>query len=191
MTEGSAVLCWKGQIPQGIRPKKECIKPCETCFANTHSLNDKGPSLTWVCFPKSHTPLANWPWLRISPQSSLYVIYCLTLTAWQWLMSFTCLPVQNEPNKSPWRKRLPALLLWEISHLSSPSRSCLGRFILISGGRGLCGKAPPTFCNRSKCMAPSNGLLSLLPSVNYDLSVTVFEVVWISKWKPPFATYYP
>ena len=34
MTEGSAALCWKGQIPHGvIRPKEEYIKPCETCFA--------------------------------------------------------------------------------------------------------------------------------------------------------------
>ena len=44
-------------------------------------------------------------------------------------MSFTCIPVQIEPNKSPLRKRLLALLLGEISHLSSPSRSCVGRLI--------------------------------------------------------------
>ena len=66
----------------------------------------------------------------------MFVIYCLILTAWQWLMSFTCIPVQIEPNKSPLRKRLLFFLLWEISHLSSPSRSCLGRLILISGGPG-------------------------------------------------------
>ena len=29
--------------------------------------------MKWVCFPKFYGPLANWPWLRISPQSSLYV----------------------------------------------------------------------------------------------------------------------
>ena len=34
----------------------------------------------------------------------MYVIYCLILTAWQWLMSFTCIPVQNEPNKTHWGK---------------------------------------------------------------------------------------
>ena len=50
-------------------------------------------------------------------------------------MSFTCIPVQIEPNKSPWRNRLKALLLLEIGHLSSPSRSCLGRFILIRGSQ--------------------------------------------------------
>ena len=136
MTEGGAALCWKGQILWAIKPKKECIKPCETCFVYTLNLNDKGPSLKWVCFPKSYSPLANWPWLRINPQSSLYVIYCLILTAWQWLMSFTCIPVQNEPNKSPLRKRFLVLLLWETGHLSFPSRSCLGRFIFICGGRG-------------------------------------------------------
>ena len=131
--------------PRAIRPKKECIKSCETCFASTLNLNDKGPSMKWVCFPKFYSPLANWPWLRISPQSSLCVIYCLILTAWQWLMSFTCIPVQNEPNKSPLRRRLLALLLWEIGHLSSPSRSCLGRFILICGSqRGPVGRPPHT-----------------------------------------------
>ena len=106
--------------------------------------SDKGPSIKWVCFPKFYGPLANWPLLRISLQSSLYVIYCLILTAWQWLMSFTCIPVQIEPNKSPLRKRLLALLLWEISHLSFPSRSCLGRLILIRGSWGdPVGRAPP------------------------------------------------
>ena len=99
--------------------------------------------MKWVCFPKFYSPLANWPWLRISPQSSLYVIYCLILIAWQWLMSFTCIPVQNEPNKSPLGKRLLALLLWEIGHLSSPSRSCLGRFIFICGGWGGLQEVPP------------------------------------------------
>ena len=145
MTEGGAVLCWGG-FPGAIRPKKECIQSCETCFSNTLNLNDKGPSLKWVCFPKSYSPLANWPWLRISPQSSLYVIYCLILTAWQWLMSFTCIPVQTEPSKSPLRKRLLALFFGEISHLSSPSRSVLGRVILIRGSRGrgaAVGGAPP------------------------------------------------
>ena len=92
-------------------------------------------------FPSFYSSLANWPWLRISPHSSLNVIYCLILTAWQWLMSFTCIPVQIEPNKSPLRKRLVALLLWEIGHLFSPSRSCLGRLILICGGQGLGGSA--------------------------------------------------
>ena len=134
----------KGGFPGAIRPKKECIKSCETCFVYTLSLNDKDPSLKWVCFPKSYSPLTNWPWLRISPQVSLYVIYCLILTAWWWLMSFTYIPVQNEPNESPLRERLLALLLWEIGHLSSPSRSCLGRLILICGGLGgPAGRAPP------------------------------------------------
>ena len=46
-------------------------------------------------------------------------------------MSFTCIPVQIEPNESLLRKKLLVLLLWEFGHLSSPSRSCLGRLILI------------------------------------------------------------
>ena len=71
----------KHRFPRAIRPKKGCIISCETCFVYTLRLNDKGPSLKWVCFPKSYSSLTNWPWLRISPQSSLYVIYCLILTA--------------------------------------------------------------------------------------------------------------
>ena len=135
----------KGQLPRAIRPKKKCIKSCETSFANTLNLNDKGPSLKWVCFPKSYGPLTNWPWLRISPQSSLFVIYCLTLTAWQWLMSFTCIPVQIEPNKSPLRKRLLALLLWELGHLCSQAEHVLLDLFsfMVAGGEGPVGGAPP------------------------------------------------
>ena len=34
-------------VPRGevIKPKKECIKSCETRFANTLNLNDKGPRI--------------------------------------------------------------------------------------------------------------------------------------------------
>ena len=84
--------------------------------------------------PKFYGPLTIWSWLRISRQSSLNVIYYLIISAWQWLMSFTympCIPMQIKPNKSPLRNRFLVLLFWEIGHLSSPSRSCLGRLILI------------------------------------------------------------
>ena len=89
--------------PRAIRPKKECIKSCETCFANTLNLNDKGPSLKWVCFLQSYSPLANWPWLRIGPQSSLFVIYCLILTDYDWwaLPVFLC---KLNPIKAHWGK---------------------------------------------------------------------------------------
>ena len=87
-------LCWKRRFPGAIRPKKECIKSCEPCFAkNALNLNDKGPSIKWVCFPKFYGPLANWLWFRISPQSSLYVIYCLILLSdnnWWALPVFLC-----------------------------------------------------------------------------------------------------
>ena len=109
-------LRWKGQFPRVIRPKKECIKSCETCFAkNALKLNDKGPSTKWICFPKFYGLLAIWPWLGTSPHSSLDVIYCLILTAWQWLIIFTytpCILMQITSNKSPLRNRLKAGLLW-------------------------------------------------------------------------------
>ena len=73
--------------------------------------SDKGPSIKWVCFPKFYGPLAMWPWLRISLHSSLNVICCLIITAWQWLMIFTCIPLQIELSKSPLRDRLKALPL--------------------------------------------------------------------------------
>ena len=105
MLEVSMALCWKGRggFPRVIRPKKECIKSYETYFANTLNLNDKCPSMKWVRSPKFYGPLTIWPWLRISPQSSLNVIYYLIISAWQWLMSFmytSCIPMQIKPNKS-------------------------------------------------------------------------------------------
>ena len=84
---------------RAIRPKKECVKSNETYFANTLNLNDKGPSIKWVCSPKFYGPLTIWP----CPQSSLNVIYYLIISAWQWLRSFTytpCIPMQVTPNKS-------------------------------------------------------------------------------------------
>ena len=47
---------------------------------------------------------------------------------------------------------LLALFLWEIGHLSSPSRSCLGRLILIRGGGwgGPAGRAPPQLEGKKK-----------------------------------------
>ena len=146
MPEVGGALWWKRGVfggQSGLR--KECIKSCETCFAkNALNLNDKGPSIKWVCFPKFYGPLALWPWLRISPQNFFNVIYCLILTAWQWLMNFTCIPVQIEPNKSPLKNRLKALLLWETGYLSSPRKSCLGRLILIHDMQeGSAGRAPP------------------------------------------------
>ena len=96
--------------------------------------------------PKFYSPLAIWPWLWISPHSCLNVIYCLIITTWQWLrFTYTpCIPMQINPNKSPLRNRFLALLLWEISYLSSPSRSCLGRFIFICGGWGALRQSSPT-----------------------------------------------
>ena len=103
--------CWrwvwpcagKGGFPGVIRPKKECIKSYETYFANTLNLNDKGPSMKWVCSLKFYGPLTIWPWLRINPLGSLNVIYYLIISAWQWLMRcmyIPCIPMQIKPNKS-------------------------------------------------------------------------------------------
>ena len=100
LTDLSLKQCWrwvrpcagKGVFPGAIRPKEECIKSCEIYFPNALNLNDNGSSIKWVCSPKFYGHLAIWPWLRISPHSSLNVIYCLIITAWQWLMSFTYTP---------------------------------------------------------------------------------------------------
>ena len=191
MTEVGVALCWKGWIPWGIRPKKECIKSSETCFANSLNLNDKDPSMKWACFPKFYGPLAIWPSLRISPQSSLTVIYCLILTAWQWLMSFTCIHMQIKPNKSPLRKRLLALLLWEFGHPSSQSRS-LGRFILICGGLGgsLWEEPPHSLLHHPEAhiLLKSVKLRTLEHFANIQLKASLtnnlFTVVRLAKWPP-------
>ena len=93
----------KGRFPGETRPKKECIKSCETCFANTLNLNDKGPSLKWVCFPKSYSPLANLPWLRISPQSSLLSIVWSLLPDNDW-WALPVLLCKLNPIKAHWGK---------------------------------------------------------------------------------------
>ena len=104
--------------------------------------------------PKFYGPLAIWPWLWISPHSSLNVIYCLIITAWQCLMSFiyTLYFYANKPNKSPLRNRFLALFLWEFSHPSSPSRSCLGRLVLSHNTEEKAGQYPHQHINCFKIL---------------------------------------
>ena len=127
----------------GIRPKKECIKSCETHFANTLNLNDKGPSMQWVCFPK-----VLWPFNYMTLTQNFFECYLLfdhyCLTMIDELYIYTLYSYANKPNKCSLRNSLLALLLWEISHFSSPSRSCLGRLIFIRGRGGPWGWRPPT-----------------------------------------------
>ena len=78
--------------------------------------------------PKFYGPLAIWPWLRISHQSSSNVIY-LIITAWQWLMSFPYTPyilMQIKPIKAYQGKGWGTLLLREClrhSYVLSPWES--------------------------------------------------------------------
>ena len=92
----------KGRFPRAIRPKKECIKLCETCFANTLNLNDNGPSLKWVCFPKSFIALLTLTQNKPSEFFVCYLLfdpYCLT-----WLMSFPIFLCKLNPIKAHWGK---------------------------------------------------------------------------------------
>ena len=99
--------------------------------------------------PKFYCPLYIWPWLKISPQSSLNVIYCLILTAWQWLMSFTympCIPMQINSIKPHWGKGS-----WPFSFESSATFPPQVDHVLVdlfssvgAGGVGQpCRKSPP------------------------------------------------
>ena len=133
--------CWrwvrpcagKGRSPKAIRPKKECIKSYETYFANALNLNDKGPSMKWIYFPKVLWSF-NYLTLTQNKPSQFFECYLLfdhnCLTMIDELYVYALCSYANKANKSPLRNRFLALLLWEFGHLSSPSRSCLGRFIL-------------------------------------------------------------
>ena len=82
--------CWrwvqpcagKGRFPGVIRPKKECIKSCETSFANTLNLN-KGPTMKWVCFPKVWWSFSYLTLTQNKPseffECYLFDYYCLTM----------------------------------------------------------------------------------------------------------------
>ena len=93
-------------------------------------------------FPKVLWPfgitLFIWPWLRISPYSSLNVIYSLIITAWQWLVSFTYIrPVllcKRNPRKAQGKRCSRPFSSERLVSLFSPSRWCLGRLILIHSG---------------------------------------------------------
>ena len=147
MLEVGVAMCWKGQIPPGvIRPKKEYIKSCETCFANTLTLNDKGPSLKWACFPKVLWPFSYLALTLNSPQSSLSVIYCLIITASQWLMSFVympCIPMQIKEIKAHWEKGF-----WPFSFKRSATFPPQADHVLVDlfssvEDGGLCGQSSP------------------------------------------------
>ena len=88
-----------------------------------------------------------WPWLRISPSSSLNVIYSVIITAWQWLMLLIC-PVflcKLNPRKAQGKRCSRPFSSERLASPFSPSRSCLGRFILIRGGQeSSAGQSSPT-----------------------------------------------
>ena len=73
----------KGRFPREIGPKEEYTKSCETCFTNTLKLNDKGPSMKSVCFPKV---LWSFSYLTLTQNKPsevfecyLFDYYCLTM----------------------------------------------------------------------------------------------------------------
>ena len=74
----------KGRFPWAIRPKKECVKSCETWFANTLNLNDKGPSMKCVCSPKVLWPFSYLTLTQNKPSEFITEFiqsyhYCLTM----------------------------------------------------------------------------------------------------------------
>ena len=147
MLEVGSVLFRKGVIPGAIRPKKECIKSYETYFANTLNLNDKDLSMKWIPSSKFYGPLPIWPWLKISPQSSLFVMYCLILTAYDWwvLPVFLC---KLNPIKGHWGK-----VTWPFSFERSATFPPQADHVLVDlfssvvrgvgGGRALQQSPPP------------------------------------------------
>ena len=78
-----------------------------------------------VLWPSSWLAVAQTKPSNFSVNPVLFNPYWLTMIVELYLHSYA-----NEPNKSPWRERIKALLHWEIGHLSSPSRSPLGSLFL-------------------------------------------------------------
>ena len=134
MLEVGAALCWKGRFPTDMRPKKECIKPCETCFVK-NALNFLIRVQAWNEFV-SQSFMALW---LCDPDSEYALrVLCILSIVWSLLPDndWWALPVslcKLNPIKAHWWTGSRPFSFWEISHLSSPSRSCLGRFILIWG----------------------------------------------------------
>ena len=112
--------------------------------------------------PNFYGPLAIWPWLKISPQSSLNVIY-LSITALQWLMSFPytpCIPMQIKPIQACQDKGQCTLPLREwLCHpfsstgLGGPCEfvssqpQCHGHYLLVTTScSGGCGDEPRVPC---------------------------------------------
>ena len=85
-------------------------------------------------------------------------MYCLTLTGWQWLMSFICIPVRMNPMKAHWRKG-SGPFSFERSATSPPQADLvLVDLFFIRGGWGGCTKALPTVLPRPLC--PEHGFRS-------------------------------
>ena len=114
MLEVDTPCAGKGGFPRAIRPKKEYIKSYETYFPNTLNLNDKGPSMKLVCFPKVLWPF-NYLTLTQHKPSEFFECYLLfdyfCLTMIDELSIYALYFYANKPNKSPLRNRLWALLL--------------------------------------------------------------------------------
>ena len=125
--------------------------------------------------PKFYGPLAIWPWLKINPQSSLNVIYCLIITAWQWLMSFPytpCIPVQIKPIKACQGKGQGALPLreWLFSPFSSTGLSSLCEFVSSQPQR--CRHCKPASASISHLL---EWLLSKRQEISFDKDVSKGE----------------
>ena len=120
--------------------------------------------------PKFYGPLAIWAWLRISPQSSLNVIY-LIITAWQWLMSFPytpCIPMQIKPVKAcqgKGRGTLP-LIEWLCCPFSSTGFNSLCEFVW----------SRPQSCGHCLPVTTSQGDL-YLPVMKHSISGIVWSPI--------------
>ena len=127
-------------------------------------------------FPKVLWPfgvtLSVWSWLRISPYSSLNVVYSLIGTAWQWLMNFNICPVflcKLNPIKAHWEKGLRPFSYERLVNLSSPSRPCLGSLVLICSSQGSSVSGVPPYLSNFIC---GNGSFLLLLLCFYYFIIT-------------------
>ena len=114
---------------------------------NALNLNVKGPNTKWVCFPRFYSRLASLCLGDLNSEKALVILRMLYVNLISFLWSLlsdidwrdlhACYVYLCKLNsiKAHWERGLRPFSSERLASLSSPSRSCLDRFILNLGGQ--------------------------------------------------------